>query len=107
MLLDQSLITSAATRSNSAFWAAAIGMFRSSEMLRGMAGYLPKQFQAVANGADGATIAAGYLGYGQAVNAIQTEDGKDVWRFGGALEVQAIEQVQGRPNGGDLEAIGR
>jgi hypothetical protein len=84
-----------------------MGMFGAAEMFRGMAGYPPKQFQAVANGADGATAAAGYLGYGHAVDAIKAEDGKDVRRFGRALEVQAIEQVQGRPNGGDLRAIGR
>jgi hypothetical protein len=81
-------------------------MFGASEMLGGMAGYPPKQFQAVANGADGATTAAGYLGYGQAVNAIEAEDGQDVRGFGRAVEVQGIEQVQGRPNGGDLLAIG-
>jgi len=41
------------------------------------------------------------------VKAIKAEDGKDVRRFGRALEIQAIEQVQGRPNGGELRAIGR
>jgi len=41
------------------------------------------------------------------VNAIEAEDGKDVRRFGRALEVQAIEQVQGRPHGYDLWVIGR
>jgi hypothetical protein len=93
--------------SNPVLWAAAMGMFGAAEMLGGMAGYLPKQFQAVANGANGATIAAGYLGYGHAVNAIEAEDGKDVRRFGRALEIQAIEQVQGRPNGGEARVIGR
>jgi len=41
------------------------------------------------------------------VNTIEAEDGKDVRRFGRALEVQGIEQVHGRPNGGELRAIGR
>ena len=84
-----------------------MGMVGAAEMLWGMAGYPPKQFQAVANGADGATTAAGYLGYGQTVNAIEAEDGKDVRRFGRALEVQGIEQVHGRPNGCNLQVIGR
>jgi hypothetical protein len=82
-------------------------MFGAAEMPRGVAGYPPKQFQPVANGADRATAAPGYLGYCQAVNAIEAEDGKDVRRSGRALEVQGIEQVQGRPHGGNLRVIGR
>jgi hypothetical protein len=82
-------------------------MIRAAEMFGGMAGYLAKQFQAVANGADGATTATSYLGNGHAVNAIEAEDGKDVRRFGRAVEVHAIEQVQCRPNGGDARLIGR
>ena len=84
-----------------------MGMFGTAEMLRGMAGYLAKQLQAVANGADGATTVAGNLGYGQAVNAIEAEDGKDVRRSGRGLEVHAIEQVQSRPDEGDLGGIRR
>lgn len=75
-------------------------MIGAAEMFGGIAGYLAKQLQAVANGADGATASKGNLGYRHAVNAIEAEDGKDVRRFGGAVEVEAIEQVQCRPNGG-------
>lgn len=84
-----------------------MGMFGAAEKLGGMAGCPAKQFQTVADGPDGATAAAGDLAYGQAVNAIKAEDRKDVGRFGRALEVHGIEQVQGRPNGGDFKVIGR
>jgi hypothetical protein len=41
------------------------------------------------------------------VNAVEAEDGKDVRRFGGSVEIHGIEEVQGRPNGGDLQVIGK
>jgi hypothetical protein len=41
------------------------------------------------------------------VNAIEAEDGEDVRRFGWALEIHGVEEVQGRPKGGVLQVIGR
>ena len=82
-------------------------VFRAAEEFRRLAGCVPKQFQAVANGAYGATVVACDLRYGQPPNAIESEDRKDARRLGRAFEAEAIEEVPGGVNIGVWQVIRR
>jgi len=100
-------LRSASGGSNLALWAAAMGVSGAAKVFGRLAGRLPEQLQSVADGADGAAAVAGYLRYGQPLNAVEAEDGKNAGRFGRALEIEAIEEIPGGLNRGVGQVIGR
>jgi hypothetical protein len=70
-----------AAHSYLAFWAAAMTHCGTAKVFGRLAGCVPEQLQSVADGADGAPAAAGYLRYREPLNAIEAEDRKNAWRF--------------------------
>jgi hypothetical protein len=78
-----------------------------AKVFGGTASCVAEQFEAVADGADGAAAMAGDLRDGHTLNAIHAEDGKDAGRFGRGVEVEVVEKIPIDASSSVRQVIGR